>query len=253
MFAPTAHRNPIADEIKPLREDIKAAITIIGRREDWPKGKERLKKEREKKYNLDLRDCDLQGAWLVRANLSRARLDNTNFRGAQLDRSNLRGARIFGANFSNVRFVWANLHNVWLSNANLTKAVISRADLTRAILYNVELVDAILYKTDMTNAQITNTNMSYANITETNMENTRLRRVSAYKINFSICLNLIPKQLENTFCGTSVAIPDDWEAPKHWPEEKMSYNNFKEASEQWRIRGKWDNLQLSLAFDNPKD
>ncbi len=241
--------SPLKNNDKKPREDIQAALTIIGRRGNGKGGKERLKKESSQKYRLDLRDCVLQEANLDGANLSNARLNNTNFCGAHFDRANLSGVRIFDANFSNVRFVWANIRNALFYNVNLTKATISRADLTGASFYNTELVHALLFKTDMTNTRLVRTNMSYANIKDANMENTTLKNVFAYKINFANCLNLIPKQLEDTFCGKNTRLPPNWKAPKHWSTDEVSYDVLKESWE----KGKWDNLQLSLSFDNPND
>ncbi|MCA8836159.1 MAG: pentapeptide repeat-containing protein, partial [Proteobacteria bacterium] len=246
-------RNPTEDKIKPLPEDIKAAITIIGRRENWPNGKEHLKRETEKGYRIDLRNCDLHDIHLDKANLSKARLDDTNLHGAQLISANLRSAWLNRADLRRAKFNRADLRNARFNNAKLERAVFIRADLANAWFVNANMEHADLYEANISNALLMRTNMTYTSIINTNMENAILRHSFAYNINFSHCLNLTLKQLASMFCRNNASLPNNWEAPEHWPEKKLPYNDFKVAWQQWRIRGKWDNLQLSLAFDNPKE
>jgi len=66
--------------------------------------------------------ANLYGAYLSRANLSRANLSDANLSGAYLSRANL-----YGANLSD-----ANLYGAYLSRANLSRANLSDANLSGA-------------------------------------------------------------------------------------------------------------------------
>ncbi len=104
-------------EAKKLREDIQAALTIIGQRMDWTGSEKLLKMEEQRKYRVDLSHCDLSGAQLYMANLSRSRLFKTD-----ISHSNLAGA-------------------------DLSYADIDKADLSDSILDNTNLIGAHLFST----------------------------------------------------------------------------------------------------------
>ncbi len=90
---------------KPLREDIKIILRIIGRRETWSKDKSRLEIERTQGMHLNLFNCYLKGAEAQRTNLS----------GANFYKANLENAWLNGANLSNARLL-----DVSISGATLT-------------------------------------------------------------------------------------------------------------------------------------
>ncbi len=92
----------------PLREDIREALTIIGRRETWSKDKSRLQIEKTQGMHLNFFNCYLKGAELYDTDLS-------------------------GANFYK-----ANLQHAWLSGANLTNARILDMDISSATLTDVK-------------------------------------------------------------------------------------------------------------------
>ncbi len=97
LCAYVRHNSPLkntTDESKPLREDIQAALSIIGRRETWPNGKRRIKNEKAQDKYLDLSNCDLHGANLNGANLSDVTLDGANLNNAILSNADLTRSRI---------------------------------------------------------------------------------------------------------------------------------------------------------------
>ncbi len=193
---------------KEPREDIQAAITIVGRRDDWPEANKRIKKETEKEFRIDLHNCDLRGAQLDKANLSRARLIGANLSGASLRRINLSHALLMDANMSKARLGHANLSHaslgdaimigVSLGHANLKKASAGKANLSgaqlewadlsnagfsRTNMTNVTLAGATLVKTsfwgaDLSDAWMSGANLEGADLTGTNMNRTDLGRTN---------------------------------------------------------------------------
>ncbi len=95
-------------ETKSLRQDIQTALTIIGRRGRETGGEERLKKENEQNYRIDLYKCDL--------------------REAILNGVNLRGARFFKTNLSYASFNNTDISNAWFDDAILDKTFFGRAN-----------------------------------------------------------------------------------------------------------------------------
>jgi hypothetical protein len=100
----------LAQDPPPLRMDVQAALTVIGRRE---RGEQREKGSGDKRL-LDFRDTDLR-----RANLDSAHLEGANF-------------------------VRANLEGAFLGDAHLEGAILSRANLDRANLGGTRLERASL-------------------------------------------------------------------------------------------------------------
>ncbi len=97
------------DLTEPLRADIGVAISIIARRDKWYDGKKRIQMEKKQEYHIDLRNCDLRGADLFRANLTDAWIGGVN----------LDGAGIIGADLSGALLINTNLSGALLANTNL--------------------------------------------------------------------------------------------------------------------------------------
>ncbi len=122
----------------PLREDIQAALIIIGRRENWPEGTKRLDIEKQQKYTIKLNNCDLHGARLSGANLSGAEFmsgdqnhvffDNANLRGALFYDTHMHGALICNSDISDASFSGANMKHVITEWAYAKKCDISCAE-----------------------------------------------------------------------------------------------------------------------------
>ncbi len=112
------HNRPLLDKIIPVSEDIQAALTIIGRRDQWPDAKKRLKREKQQGYRIDLRNCNLYRAQLRRANLI----------GAWLRGSNLTYAVLTNANMSNAWLNGVTLNHALLTNTKTDKSYAWRGD-----------------------------------------------------------------------------------------------------------------------------
>ena len=115
----------------------------------------------------DMRNSDLMGAMLRRANLSdcrlnpvhlyRADLREAQFVGSLLNGANLRGADCRSADFSNADMDRIILSDANLSGANLRGANLSRANLDRADLTGADLTGATLNGTALTRTNLTDT------------------------------------------------------------------------------------------------
>jgi hypothetical protein len=109
---------PTENDFK-LREDIQAALTVIGRRK-W--------------VDREPRVLDLSNSFLGRASLS----------DANLSKANLWEANLYSANLTGAFFVKANLVRAILQDANLTDADFSYANLVGAHFRNANLTGADL-------------------------------------------------------------------------------------------------------------
>ena len=174
------------DDDKPMREDIQTALTIIGRRESWPNGKERIKEETIQEYIIDLKNCNLRGAVLSKANLSNAILHETNLSHAKLNEANLTDALLRDANLSNANLNDANMRNAWLRDADLTDAWLSNAKLINVNLDGANMGAFIMMDTDMSNATTIG--------------------AFAYKAEFWACFNLTQDQLNTMFLEKGVKV-----------------------------------------------
>ena len=113
----------------------------------------------------DMRNSDLMGAMLRRADLSDCRLNpihlyrgdlrEAKFVGSLLNGANLRGADCRQADFSNADMDRIILSDANLSGANLRGANLSRANLDRADLTGADLTGATLNGTALTRANLT--------------------------------------------------------------------------------------------------
>ena len=133
-----AHADPIATKVKG-REDIQAAISMIGRRRGAGTEKEPAP--------IYLASVDLSGLHLEQVNLAGAVLWFSSFDGSVLARSDLRKARFTTASLRNANLVEARLDHAVLSVTNL-----EGADLTGAHLEGACMLDA----TGLTMSQLEN-------------------------------------------------------------------------------------------------
>ena len=100
---------------------------ILDKHKMWLSGKEGGEK-------ADLRGADLRGAYLSKANLSRADLREADLRGVRLSEANLSRADLREADLRGVRLSEANLSRADLRGADLRGAYLSKANLSRANL-----------------------------------------------------------------------------------------------------------------------
>jgi hypothetical protein len=123
----------------------------------------------------DIREANLSGANLGRANLSGANLREANLSGANLERANLSGANLGraninradlreaeldGANLSAALLNWADLRRAKLDGANLSRANVSVVDLGGASLCRANLFGAHLGGSSLTEADLSGSDLT---------------------------------------------------------------------------------------------
>ena len=229
---------------KKLREDIQAALTIIGRRGNWQDGKKHLKKEQQEGYNLDLQKCNLRGAQLQNANLQEANLNGTILRDANLNKANLNEATIEYADMQDALCEEINLkkasinnttmQNITLNRARLNNASLDNTDLNNAQLNGADMRNASLNEASLNNASLIGANMHYTKLNDTDMNSANTKGVFINAGDFSDCKNLKSKQIYQMFCGTEVTMPSSIKKrPEHWPKNRLLYKEFKKAYRVW--------------------
>jgi hypothetical protein len=175
------------EDVTPLRRwapDVQAALTVLGRHEDAPGPL------------LDLRNIDLRGAYLRKANLSFAVL-----RGAYLQGANLQFAQLESANLTYAQLQGPELFNTRLQNAHLDytqlqKTRLVQTNMRHAMLINTHLQDATLEFVDLRSAILDNTQLQGAKFWNTRLQEAILDEV----------------QLQGAECNSGTVWPDyfDW-------------------------------------------
>ena len=162
LCAYARHNGGLQDKAEKPREDVIAAVTIIGQRDRWPNGRRLIRREASEAYHLDLRDCDLRNINIYKANLSNALLNGVDLRGAVLRAINLQNANLHNADLRGAELTFGNLKSARFQNANLSDAKFGRANLESAGFNDATMIKADFSHANMTKASFVNTNMSNA-------------------------------------------------------------------------------------------
>lgn len=133
----------------PIRADLQAALTVLGRRPE-----ERRRWEREQQRVLNLRFADLR-----RARLRRAHLEDSLFTGARLDDANLADA---------------HLERAYLSGASLRRARLRDGHFEHAVLRGAQLDDAVMLRAHMDSADLTGARLERTDLTRAQLEEARI-------------------------------------------------------------------------------
>lgn len=144
----------------------------------------------------DFRGAVLVSAFLVKANLRWAQLEQAYLANAQLQGADLAGAQLQGANLGGAQLqrasifaadlTWTNLEHADLGQADLRganlrgailrEATLSEADLCYANLSWADLTGADLGQADLSNVNLSNAHLSRANLRGANLSGTPLGR-----------------------------------------------------------------------------
>jgi uncharacterized protein YjbI with pentapeptide repeats len=135
------------------REDLQAALTVLGRRP-----------ERKEPFEIDLRGVRLPRVNLFRANLSASDLRDADLSGAFMVGANLAGAELEGAKLAGAKMGYAQLREALILRADLSGADLSDANLHATQLYGAVLTNAQLYGADLSSADLTRADMRGANL-----------------------------------------------------------------------------------------
>jgi uncharacterized protein YjbI with pentapeptide repeats len=205
---------PAGTDHRSLAVDVRAALTVLGRREQTHSvahpdlssidfGEKNLSKLDLHGANLNyvvltgaqLHDANLSGASLRlavmnkvslwRANLRGADLSGVELNNADLEETDLRGAHLYGAhlygaNLSDAKLTDAKLSDTKLSDtkpnqyASLNDANLSRADLSGAYLIQANLFQANLSRAYLSRANLIQANLSRADLRGANLDGANL-------------------------------------------------------------------------------
>ena len=251
------------NEAKKLREDIQAALTIIGRRENWSDSKKRLEAEKERGYQIDLSYCDLRYAIIYRANLSRTDIEGANLSHARImytDLSHVRANKttmihvtLDGSDLSNASFYESNLRRAQLNYTDMSESGFNDTNLTHASISGARMVDAGFWSADLSHAWIHGSNLIRArfdmaklihtdiggtNLTDTSFRNADMSNVLideafVYTGDFTTCKNFTPEDIEETFCGIQVKLPNGFKPDSDSPTGEVSYDDLMKKYKKW--------------------
>ncbi|WP_139229844.1 pentapeptide repeat-containing protein [Litoreibacter janthinus] len=243
------------------RADIQSAMQVIARRSAKQIQAERSDPRYSRMgYQIDLRDCNLQGI-----KLTEPAFEGANFAGSYLDGAHLQEANLNHANLEYSHFRSADLRFSELNFANFESADLEVADLEGVIMKAVDLKNANLGGTDLTGATLDGSDLDWTDITSSDLSHTSLvmcvfKRIRMYQparftdanlaggAFFSCDLSsasLTEKQLQSTYGAFDTKLGRDSEKssqtgietslafPKHWLSFPLrDYNYF---FEQWRL------------------
>ena len=144
-------------------------------------------------HGSDMRDSDLMGAMLRRANLSGCYLNpshlyRADLREADLSRALLNGANLRGADLRGANLEGAILDRTILSDANLTGANLTGAVLSRTNLAGANFTDANLTDANFNGADLKRTNLNGATLQGTDFYEAVLNDVTTAGARFSGCM-----------------------------------------------------------------
>ena len=122
-----------------LREDVQAVMNAIGARSEVGLGLEKAAED----FQLDLRDADLHGASLRRANLAGAVLIRVELGRTDLREADLSGSKLGFANLDLTILVGAKLSGADLLGTNLSRTFIQHTDFSFADFQGANLSDAL--------------------------------------------------------------------------------------------------------------
>lgn len=210
-----------------LREDIQAALTIIGRRNlEKDPSNMRLDLSNTDIGGAVLTEANLQGAILSKANLQGAYLKDAKLQGADLNEANLQRAKLWGAELQKAKLWRANLERAVLNGAELQETILDYACLEMAYLWyvnlqeaklrNTNLKGAILREADLQGATLDGADLKGAFLNGTNLKGAFLDAAYLEGANLSEAKNLNSLQLETAFGDSQTLLPDDVEAPARW-------------------------------------
>lgn len=210
-----------------LREDIQAALTVIGQRdpEKDPQNK-KLDLSNTDIRGANLREGKLQGVNLRKANLQSVNFDLANLQGAILKEVNLQGASFYNANLqeeadlrkANLQeacFLGANLQGAFLSASNMQGVNLRGAKLKGASLTIANLEGASLDGADLSRANLQGANFMGANLLEVDLAESNLQGTKFRGADLTNAKNIELQQIESAYVDSTTTLPDYLERLRH--------------------------------------
>lgn len=132
--------------------------------------------------------ADLDGSWLIAANLSEANLSKATLTWADLSRAKLSGAKLSGANLTWADLTGADLSRAKLSGTYLSGATLSRADLSGADFSKAKLSRADLSEAYLSEAILSGADLSGADFSKVDLSKAKLSGAQVDTLNWLIFL-----------------------------------------------------------------
>jgi uncharacterized protein YjbI with pentapeptide repeats len=195
------------NEIPKLGADVQAALKVIGRRD--------TKKETTNQI-LNLRNADLPGANLKKANLRAINLKEANLQEANLFFANLNGANLMQANLQGANLFLANLQKTILVGANLAEATLCAANLDAANLTQANLCQATLCAANLEGADLTQANLYQADLSDANLNKVILIQAKLQGTDLRGVKNLEYQQIISAYGDKTTRLPSYLQFPEHW-------------------------------------
>ncbi len=129
-----------------IDEDIQTAITIIGRRDKWPEGEKRIKKENKERYRINLDGCYLHSAKFSRGNLANATLIGANLSYAWFNDTDLSYAALGSAILVDAWLERTTLKNTEFRNTTITTGAHARdGDFSDCLTFTPEQINKMFF------------------------------------------------------------------------------------------------------------
>jgi uncharacterized protein YjbI with pentapeptide repeats len=190
--------------------DIAAVLTVITRRSDTNRAR-----EKKEGWCFDLRGSDLRGAALNAAHLEGAVLAGAHLEGAGLDKAHLEGAVLGGAHLEDAQLPSAHLKGADLVEAHLEAAQLPSAHLEGANLWGAHLEGAFLLEGHLEGAFLLEAHLEGAGLAgghlegavllEAHLEGANLAGAHLDGADLTQSHGLIQAQLD-TACGENVKL-----------------------------------------------
>jgi uncharacterized protein YjbI with pentapeptide repeats len=196
--------------------DIAAVLTVIRRRPEAERNR-----EKREGWRFDFREADLRGA-----HLAYAHLEGANFETAHLENAYISYAHLEGTSFSHAHLEGAVLWGAYLEHANLGEAHLERADcsyarldgaslsqahLEGATLWGAHLEHANLAEAHLEGIDLGNAHLEYANLRNAHLESSNLTEAQF------VGADLKGANLEGADGDSKTRLPDDVPRPAYWP------------------------------------
>lgn len=201
--------------VRPLRDDVRTALSVIERRTVQRKAHERAATppfridltranlQRVSLSDVDLTDANVYRARLEGASLDYAKLEGASFFAARLDSANLSWAKMNGADLRAARLNAANLRWTEIEGANLFEAELEEADIYAARLTGASLMSVTMTGASLFAAKLDGANFYLADLKGVDVRETDLRGVSSLTLNQINSMlrderTMLPQELEAT-------------------------------------------------------
>ncbi len=140
-----------------------------------------------KLVQVSIAGSNLNGASLVRADLTASMLDQSTFIAAKLYQADLTSASARYTNFTNAKMQHAKLVGTDLTGANFAYATLQHCKFRDARLHRVVLQGANLSSAEFRNADLSGANLQGANLYGADLSHALMRRVSCLNVSFESC------------------------------------------------------------------